>query len=244
MKLNEKIKALRSERGLTQKELAEAVGVSDKTISKWECARGGISLKEALKLSEALGAHIDDLLPVGAVADKEFFPHRIKMSPLSKILLTLTAALTAASLVWMAVLTAHAYEASMLTGWLHACFGVLIFASAVIVFAVRYHPDSVVASGFGKLKPLRIRSVYNLKRVYALAGETVSLAACVFEAAQFLGVAFIATGVTYAISASVRIAVLLSAFVGAATLYYVKFAKIRSDESIIRVALDSGVLSD
>ena len=45
MELNEKIKALRTERGLTQKELAAAVGVSNKTISKWECGRGGISLK-------------------------------------------------------------------------------------------------------------------------------------------------------------------------------------------------------
>lgn len=30
------IQTLRKEKGLTQKELAEQVGVSDKTISKWE----------------------------------------------------------------------------------------------------------------------------------------------------------------------------------------------------------------
>lgn len=244
MELNEKIKALRTRRGLTQKELASAIGVSDKTVSKWECGRGGIALKEALKIAEALGAHIDDLLPVGAVANKEFFPHKITMSPLSKILLTLAAALTAASLVWMAVLTAHAYEASMLIGWLHACFGVLLFAAAIVVFAVRYRADSVTASCFGKLKPLQIRSVYNLKKAYALAGETVSLAVCVLEAAQFAGVAFVATGAAYAISVSVRVVLLLSAFAGAATLYYVKFAKIRRDESIIRSTLDSGVLQE
>ena len=30
------IKELRKEKGLTQKELAEIIGLSDKTISKWE----------------------------------------------------------------------------------------------------------------------------------------------------------------------------------------------------------------
>ena len=244
MELNEKIKALRMERGLSQKELAAAIGVSDKTVSKWECGRGGISLKVALELAEALGAHIDDLLPVGAVADKEFLPQKISMSILSKIAFAFASALVAASLIWMAALTARACGAGAVTGWLHACFGVLMFATEITVFVVRFRPDSVIASGFCRTKEPRVRSVYNLRRAYALTGETVSLAACVFAAAQFSGVAFIATGVTYAISVSVRIALLLSAFVGAATLYYVKFAKIRSDESIIRVALDSGVLPE
>ena len=30
------VKALREKKGLTQKELADGLGVSDKTISKWE----------------------------------------------------------------------------------------------------------------------------------------------------------------------------------------------------------------
>ena len=244
MELNEKIKALRTERGLTQKELAAAVGVSNKTISKWECGRGGISLKEALKLAEALGAHIDDLLPVGAVANKEFFPHKITMSPLSKILLTLAAALTAASLVWMAVLTARACGAGAVTGWLHACFGVLMFATEITVFVVRFRPDSVIASGFAGRGEFRIRSVYNMKRAYTLTGETVSLAVFVFEAAQFIGVAFIAASVNTAVSIYVRIAVLIVGLAGVITLHYIKFAMIRRDENIIRSALDSGLPSE
>ncbi len=35
-KTGKMIQALRKEQGLTQKELAQAVGVSDKAISKWE----------------------------------------------------------------------------------------------------------------------------------------------------------------------------------------------------------------
>ena len=36
-KIGKFILELRKQKGMTQKELAEKVGVSDKTISKWEC---------------------------------------------------------------------------------------------------------------------------------------------------------------------------------------------------------------
>lgn len=244
MELNEKIKALRTERGLSQKELAAAIGVSDKTVSKWECGRGGISLKVALKLAEALGAHIDDLLPVGAVADKEFLPQKISMSILSKIAFAFASALVAASLIWMAALTARAYDERMISGWLNAGFGVLIIAVVSIVFVVRFRPDSVIASGFCRTKEPRVRSVYNLRRAYALTGETVSLAACVFAAAQFSGVAFIAVSVNNAVSIYVRIAVLIGGLAGVIAFHYLKFAKILRDEKIIRKALDSGRLPE
>lgn len=42
MELNEKIKALRKERGMSQKELAKEIGVSDRTVSKWECGKGSV----------------------------------------------------------------------------------------------------------------------------------------------------------------------------------------------------------
>ena len=34
------IAVLRKEKGLTQKELAEQIGISDKTVSKWETGNG------------------------------------------------------------------------------------------------------------------------------------------------------------------------------------------------------------
>lgn len=36
----EAIKTLREQRGLTQRALADAVGVTDKAVSKWESGRG------------------------------------------------------------------------------------------------------------------------------------------------------------------------------------------------------------
>lgn len=56
------IKGLREQRGLTQRALAEAVGVTDKAVSKWESGRGlpDISLVELL--SAALGVSVAELL--------------------------------------------------------------------------------------------------------------------------------------------------------------------------------------
>lgn len=56
------IKTLREKKNLTQKDLADKLGVSDKTISKWETGKGypDISLMEAL--ASALSISIVELL--------------------------------------------------------------------------------------------------------------------------------------------------------------------------------------
>lgn len=59
--LCEKIRSLRKERGMTQKELAEKLSISDKTVSRWE---SGVQLPEAAllpDLSEVFGVSIDEL---------------------------------------------------------------------------------------------------------------------------------------------------------------------------------------
>ena len=56
------IKSLREQRGLTQRALADAVGVTDKAVSNWESGRGlpDISLVEPLAV--ALGVSVAELL--------------------------------------------------------------------------------------------------------------------------------------------------------------------------------------
>ena len=56
------IRRLREEKSLTQSELAMQIGVSDKTISKWETSKGlpDISLLEPL--SQALGVSVMELM--------------------------------------------------------------------------------------------------------------------------------------------------------------------------------------
>ena len=56
------IKSLREKRGLTQRELADRIGVSDKAVSKWETARGLPDVGILDSLAQALGVSIAELL--------------------------------------------------------------------------------------------------------------------------------------------------------------------------------------
>jgi len=61
MNLTEKIRALRESAGLTQAELAETAGVSEKVVSKWECGETKPSAEVLPALADAFGVSIDDL---------------------------------------------------------------------------------------------------------------------------------------------------------------------------------------
>ena len=74
MEFNEKLKALRSSRGLTQEELAEALFVSRTAISKWESGRGYPSIDSLKEISSFFSVTIDELLSgekLLSIAEKE-----------------------------------------------------------------------------------------------------------------------------------------------------------------------------
>ena len=56
------IAMLRGERKLTQKELADKIGVTDKAVSKWECGRGFPDIGILEILSKELGVSITELI--------------------------------------------------------------------------------------------------------------------------------------------------------------------------------------
>ena len=58
---NDGLRRLRESRGLTQKDLAEQLGVSDKTVSKWETGRGLPDISLLSPLAEALGVSLSEL---------------------------------------------------------------------------------------------------------------------------------------------------------------------------------------
>lgn len=62
LKTGKFIAACRKEKGLTQRQLAEAIEVSDKTVSKWECGNGLPEVSLMLPLCEALGISVNELL--------------------------------------------------------------------------------------------------------------------------------------------------------------------------------------
>lgn len=56
------IKHLRKEKNLSQKELGDILGVSSKTISKWECGNGMPDITLLDKLSKSLDINVEELL--------------------------------------------------------------------------------------------------------------------------------------------------------------------------------------
>lgn len=62
MKFNEKIVRLRKIKGITQDELASAVGVSRQAVYKWECGQSYPEVAKLIELKLLFNISIDDLL--------------------------------------------------------------------------------------------------------------------------------------------------------------------------------------
>lgn len=60
------VAVLRKERGMTQLELAEKMGVTDKAVSKWERDLSFPDVSSIPKLAEILGVSVDELMQVKA----------------------------------------------------------------------------------------------------------------------------------------------------------------------------------
>lgn len=63
MKLSEKIKQIRKEKGISQRELGRQIGMSGQMISKIEGDSTTPSLETLVKISTALGVKVTDLIP-------------------------------------------------------------------------------------------------------------------------------------------------------------------------------------
>ena len=66
------ISELRKEQGLTQKELADKIGVSDKTISKWETCRGIPDMTYMESLCTSLGITMNELISGERLSDEAY----------------------------------------------------------------------------------------------------------------------------------------------------------------------------
>ena len=65
------IQSLRKEKGLTQSALALKLGVSEKTISKWECGKGFPDTSLMLPLCNVLGISANELLSAKRIKDEK-----------------------------------------------------------------------------------------------------------------------------------------------------------------------------
>ncbi|MDO4939351.1 MAG: helix-turn-helix transcriptional regulator [Lachnospiraceae bacterium] len=72
IKTGKLIASLRKEKGLTQMMLADCLGISDKTISKWERGAGLPDVSLMLPLSEALEISVNELLTGEKLTDADY----------------------------------------------------------------------------------------------------------------------------------------------------------------------------
>lgn len=78
-KVGELIYSLRKEKGLTQKQLADQLNISDRTISKWERGYGCPDVSLLSDLSGLLGVNIENILE-GDLFSNEFIGGNMKKS--------------------------------------------------------------------------------------------------------------------------------------------------------------------
>lgn len=71
IKIGKFIAAMRKEQNLTQRQLAELLQISDKTVSKWECGNGMPEVGTMLPLCETLHINVNELL-TGERLDAEY----------------------------------------------------------------------------------------------------------------------------------------------------------------------------
>ena len=83
------IAELRKQHGMTQAELADKLGVTDKAVSKWERDLSCPDINSLPNLAEALGVSVDELMQIKKEADaptnkrteiKEIVPKAIAMA--------------------------------------------------------------------------------------------------------------------------------------------------------------------
>ena len=66
-----RIRALREKKGITQKELADLLGVTDAAVSKWEHGKNFPDITVLERLSEVLGCKVSELLGLEAGSEEE-----------------------------------------------------------------------------------------------------------------------------------------------------------------------------
>ena len=81
MKFEEKLMILRKEKGWSQEELSNQIGVSRQTISKWESSQTTPELNKLVELSKVFGISIDELVDNVQDAEVEKVYTKVNFKP-------------------------------------------------------------------------------------------------------------------------------------------------------------------
>ena len=93
--MGEIISNLRREKGMTQKDLADKMGVTDKAVSKWERNLSCPDISTIPRLAEALDTTVDTLMDVKPKVEEKETPAQIIATVMSAIPVAMGVALAA-----------------------------------------------------------------------------------------------------------------------------------------------------
>lgn len=161
--------ALRKDAGMTQQEVADRLGVSNKTISKWESGGGFPDIAILPALAELYGVTADDILAgetvrgtTGGHQVEQYLARRGELRwriCYAAAALCLLAGVLFAAVLWAACLTTAAAVAAIWIGWsrcsgealrrrlamLLPCGVMLVWIASYYVFAYIKLPDMLLA---------------------------------------------------------------------------------------------------
>src|SRR6202051_4812374 len=63
--LGQRVRTMRALRGMSRKVLAKGSGISERYIAQLESGKGNVSIVLLRRVSNAMGAHLEDLIPPG-----------------------------------------------------------------------------------------------------------------------------------------------------------------------------------
>src|ERR1700730_7921444 len=66
--LGQRVRTMRALRGMSRKVLAKVSGISERYIAQLESGKGNVSIVLLRRVSHAMGAHLEDLIPTGEPA--------------------------------------------------------------------------------------------------------------------------------------------------------------------------------
>ena len=161
MTLGEKLQKLRKARGWTQEELAEKVGVSRQSLSKWESDSTLPDTANVIILADLFGVSIDYLLREAVPADAS----------------TPADAPAAPAVVQLIQPQKKTPPAALLTGYILLALGLTVFLGLVLlsnIFPVHVaRGDGYVSGVNGFLLAYGLRDVYHLSLFAVLTGVVV-----------------------------------------------------------------------
>ena len=146
MTFGERLIKLRHQQGLSQDALAEALGVSRQSVSKWETDTSIPELDKLIKLSCLFGVSLDELVkgeaPPAAVSK---YPARLQI-------------------LWTRV-TAWYREKAYLLGWLLTAWGLYGIVQSVLAVVIHYLPAGGVSGApdlFGTMLYLHVTNLLKI----------------------------------------------------------------------------------